>query len=197
LEHNGHLRLFVAVPLPDELKARVGRFVERIRSRAVFKRWVHPADLHLTLKYIGEVHPSAMPAIEEALERTASRSHAVSLRLDGFGTFGSPHSPRVLWAGVQGNLERLHSLHAGVEQELNAIGYPREVRPYSPHITLARRYVSGSPPAPDELLQTGPADNHQALAWEADCIVLYSSRLGRSPMYEPLRTFPLSGSGSV
>lgn len=189
-------RLFVAVPIPAELRAAAAAAVAAMKARLPFKKWTHPDDLHITLKFIGETASASLPAIETELERVAARSGPFPLRLSRIGAFGAPQAPRVLWAGLDGELRKLKSLQADVERQLAAIGYEPENRPYSPHVTLARQYA-GNEPARKEWLDDSPflSDGESAFAWTADRLVLYRSHLGRSPMYEPLRTIAFHAGG--
>lgn len=166
-----------------------------LKRQLPFKKWVHPDDLHITLKFIGEVAPSAVPAIETALARIAARSNPFALKLSGAGTFGAPQAPRVLWAGLGGKLQPLKSLQADVESELAELGYEPENRPYSPHITLARQYSGTEPARKDELAGLFRPEGDTPLEWTADRLVLYRSHFGRTPMYEPIRTVVFHAGG--
>lgn len=171
--------------------------MEQLRQVQSYKRWVHPEDLHLTLKYIGDVPTAFIPAIETELEKVAARSNPFPLRLHGAGTFGLPHSPRVLWAGLGGAVEKLKQLQADVEGQMATLGYPPENRSYSPHITLARQYSGDAPAQEEELAVLFRLDieDGSALQWSVDRIVLYRSHLGRTPMYEPIRTIVFHAGG--
>ncbi|MDF2714796.1 MAG: 2-5 ligase [Paenibacillus sp.] len=188
-------RLFVAVPIPAELKAKAGAAMNGLKRQLPFKRWVHPDDLHITLKFIGDVAPSTVPAIETALERIAARSNPFALQLSGAGTFGAPQAPRVLWAGLGDKLQPLKSLQADVESQLAELGYEPENRPYSPHVTLARQYSGTGPARKDALAGLFRPEGDSPLEWTADRIVLYRSHFGRTPMYEPIRTIVFHAGG--
>ncbi|PYI57392.1 RNA 2',3'-cyclic phosphodiesterase [Paenibacillus flagellatus] len=190
-----HPRLFVAVPIPSGLKAQVAAAANGLKKTLPFKKWVHPDDLHITLKFLGEVVPSSVAAVEAELERIAARSTPFPLRLQGAGTFGAPMAPRILWVGLAGKLQALRDLQADVERQLAPLGYPTEDRPYSPHVTLARQYAGGAPARKDAVRGLFPADAEPPLEWAADRIVLYRSHLGRTPMYEPVRTIAFHAGG--
>lgn len=193
----GQPRLFVAVPIPADIKKAVAAAVLDLKQsgQLPFKRWVHPEDVHVTLKFIGEVAPSATAPIEAELERVAARSNPFPLRLTGTGTFGSPQAPRVLWAGLGGEPERLRALQADVERQLAALGYAPEERPFAPHLTLARQHAGGGPVRIEPLRERFGADSAAGAEWTVDRLVLYRSHFGRSPMYEPLRTVVFHAGG--
>ena len=189
-------RLFIAVPLPSELKAEIDRLCGPLRTKCPFRAWVHPDDLHLTLMFIGETAPAAVPRIEERLNAIAARAYPFELVAGNIGFFGAPQSPRVLWVGVSGNVKTLRALQADVAQEMAGIGFQPEARPFSPQITLARRYAGTGRFQPERLQDVIPADGSgPSLKWTADRIVLYRSHLGRTPSYEPLRQFVFYAGG--
>lgn len=190
--HGPHYRLFAAVPLPDELKTRMKGIMEGLRERLSFQKWVHPHDLHLTLAFLGDTPAAAVDAVMSRLQEAAGRSSPFTLRLEQTGVFGPSRSPRILWAGVHGELDKLTRLHGDVELQLQSIGYTPEERAYSPHLTLARQYT-GSGPLTREALSASFPDDGQPYHWTADSMLLYRSHPGRTPMYEALGTFPLGG----
>lgn len=198
-EQSGSLRLFVAIPIPTEIKRRLENEWNAMRQQLSFGKWVHPEDLHITLKFLGDVPESSVAPIEAAMEKIAARTNPFPLRLQGAGTFGPPRSPRVLWAGLQGGLQgglqALKQLQADVERQLEPLGYPAEDRSYSPHVTLARQFTGQAPISKEALIGAIGADASAPLDWTADRIVLYRSRLGRSPMYEPVRTVAFHAGG--
>lgn len=184
------IRLFIALPLPEQLKAKMETELEQLRKELSFQKWVHPQDLHLTLVFLGDTAPEAVEGILARLREAVGKHRPFPLGLKEAGVFGQPHSPRVLWAGVIGALEALKSLQADVSSKLQTVGYVPEERPYSPHLTLARRYT-GSEPLNRETLAAFSA-GEPAYEWTADRVVLYKTCLNRMPMYEELASIPLS-----
>lgn len=182
-------RLFVAVPLPDELKGSLAHQVEAVRKRYPFQTWVHPEDYHVTLKFLGETPRQLLPRIEEALQEVAQRHVPFSLILEGIGSFGQPKRPRILWLGVQGELARLASLFRDVDEKMAPLGFGKEERPFRPHLTLARKYVGQTP------FKIGLAGEETVapLSFQVKEMILYQSRLGEKPMYLPLIRFRLMG----
>lgn len=124
-------RVFIAIDLPENIKtglAGLGSSLPRART-------VPPDQLHLTLKFIGEVEGGTLLDIEECLEKVSAT--IFSIRLKGVGVFPPRSTPRILWAGVHSG-KQLTVLRNRIETALENIGIPRENRKYSPHITLAR-----------------------------------------------------------
>jgi RNA 2',3'-cyclic 3'-phosphodiesterase len=184
-------RLFVAVPLPEEIRAPLGRTLEQLKERLPFQKWVHPSDLHITLKFLGETEVGLTVQITEALERAASDAAAFKLGIGAMGVFGRSDAPSVLWSEVTGELQKLSQLQSRVEKAMEALGFTAEQRPYKPHLTLARRY-QGQAGWKRELLEQNDRPEVQAGLWTVSGMVLYRSRLGRQPMYEPVVSIPLT-----
>ena len=132
------LRLFVAIELPGEVREALGRLQHELQRRGLEKlRWVRPEGIHLTLKFLGETPVEKVPAIEEALAGAVEGFQAHELSLEELGTFGGSR-PRVLWLDLTGDLDAVRELQDRIEKALNALGFEREARRWSPHVTLAR-----------------------------------------------------------
>src|SRR5580700_3963806 len=124
------LRLFVGIEFPPELKLRVSL----LQSGIAGARWIDPGNLHLTLRFIGEVSEAVAADVDEALLRLKARRFA--LQLAGVGIFGS-EKLRTLWVGVERD-PALSALQGKIELALIRAGLPPEPRKFSPHVTLAR-----------------------------------------------------------
>lgn len=125
-------RLFVAVDLPDELKREIAGISDRQLSGA---RWIPGAQLHLTLRFIGDADDMQFQEIKRGLESV--REEPFTLNLKGVGHFPPGREPRVLWVGVEES-DQLNSMQKSVEQQLVNIGIEADRRRFSPHITIAR-----------------------------------------------------------
>jgi 2'-5' RNA ligase len=133
------LRLFVACELPAEMKAALAALQDALRRQGVPPvRWVRPEGIHLTLKFLGAVSPQRVTSISVALAPTVEGIRPLELSLGGLGTFGGRRGARVVWVGVEGDVERVAELQRRVEAALGRLGFPPESRPFSPHLTLAR-----------------------------------------------------------
>ena len=133
------LRMFIACELPEEWLAALNE-----SSRSLSKgglgalRWVRPEGIHLTLKFLGDVGRHLLPELAEALSNACRGQGPFDLRLGGLGTFGGRRGVRVIWAGVEGDIAALQTLQRRVDEQVSSMGFAREIRPYSPHLTLAR-----------------------------------------------------------
>ena len=133
------MRLFVALPLPEPVKAAVAQVQRELKSavRSAAVRWTPPEQIHLTLRFLGDVAASVLPELENALSRACRGVSPLELTACGAGAFPDDARPRVLWIGLSGQLDRLGSLQARIENETAPWGQ-REERDFHPHLTLAR-----------------------------------------------------------
>jgi RNA 2',3'-cyclic 3'-phosphodiesterase len=137
------MRIFIGIDLDPEIRAGIARFLDGVRGFAPDVRWVRTESLHITLKFIGEQKPDRVEAIQERLRGVEGAS--VEIRFAGYGFFPTPKSPRVFWIGIEAGPE-LAELAANIDTAVAELGIPREDRPFSPHLTLARGGGgSGSP----------------------------------------------------
>ena len=135
----GTVRVFVAVGLSAEARGQLIDAVERIRAKVPQGiQWANPDGMHLTLKFLGNIAAAGVEPLLNCLEPVAAVRPSFTLDLAGLGMFPNRRSPRVLWAGADGDLDALSALQQDAEAAINALGYPPEQRPFRPHITLGR-----------------------------------------------------------
>jgi 2'-5' RNA ligase len=130
------VRLFVALELPESHRASLADVCERGRRGGV--RWVAAENVHLTLKFLGEVDEGLAPDVEEALAGVAEAARPFALALEGGGCFPNERSPRVIWVGVAEGAEEASRLAAEVERALKPLGFAPEKRRFRPHLTIGR-----------------------------------------------------------
>ena len=190
------IRSFIAIELPPEVRNALADLIERVRGAGVRGvRLVRAEGIHLTLKFLGDVPAEQVEGIATAVSEAASAHGAFELRLGGAGAFPNRNSPRVLWVGLEGELEPLRSLHRSTEDALADLGFPRDKRAFNPHLTVAR--IRGG---------TYPRDRRSASralvsGWSArglgiavDSVSLMRSiLLPDGAVYERLASMPLSG----
>jgi 2'-5' RNA ligase len=133
-----YMRLFIAIELPDEIKQGIARVQEELRKAGADAGWTRPEGIHLTLKFLGEVPEAKVQEIMTALTAAAKGIGMLKLEVEGAGAFPHAKSPRVLWTGVRGDTEKLAALQAAIEDGMEQLGFDREARKFSPHLTLAR-----------------------------------------------------------
>jgi len=169
------MRCFVAVELEPALRRPLTRLLREQLPRTREVRWCTEQQLHVTLKFLGEVSDGQLSAVCDAVTAAADSVEPFSLHLTGLGCFPSPRSPRVLWCGVEdpaGGCARWVDLADPLFEDL---GFSRETRKFHPHITLGR---SKSPAGSDvmrRVLEEVPAPATPTMTVEE--VVLFESRL--------------------
>ena len=129
------MRLFIALDIPAEIRARLTEYMERARALAPDARWARVEGLHVTLKFIGHVDDAVVEKIQAAL--ASIKVTPFDVRFPGVGFFPNPNAARVFWAGVDGG-DHLPLLASTIDGALERLGFARETKPYHPHLTLAR-----------------------------------------------------------
>ncbi len=139
------IRTFIAIHMPISLQDKIGALIQQLnqpKTNAV--RWVPAHNIHLTLKFLGDVSPANLNTLKEVLSAEIARHHGFTISVSGLGAFPGPQRPRVIWVGVQAPSTLLRLQHA-IENETKKLGYPPEERPFSPHLTLGRVAANASP----------------------------------------------------
>lgn len=133
-------RVFCAVELPDAVRARLEDHVRRLRKALpdATASWSRVENIHLTLKFFGNVEMKRIQKISEAAERAVREFSTFQIGVGGTGVFPRPSRPQVLWIGVEDPSGQLSVLQAKFEDECAAEGFPKEDRAYKPHLTIAR-----------------------------------------------------------
>ena len=187
----GAVRLFVALFLPESVLAEVQRVSSRFSCPRL--RWTPPASLHVTLQFLGEASPAQAAAAETAVAAAASRCRRLHLSVSGAGVFPSASRPRVFWAGLSGDVERLSGLAGDLDAALAPVGIPSEARGFSPHLTLARCRADAKCLPADAKSFTETAGAIQTPAFDVDAIHLVRSHLsGAGARYEILQSSALA-----
>ncbi len=184
------VRAFIAANLDPDLKAVLAKAQDRLKAARADVGWVRPENLHLTLKFLGQVERNRMSAIGEAIAAAASGCGPIRLVFQGLGAFPRPREARIVWIGLSHGTEALAALQARIEAGLESIGFAREARPFTAHLTLGR--VRG--PARREQLARALAEAPAEALGEMvlDRIELMKSNLSAGgARYSILQSFPL------
>ena len=185
-------RLFVAVPLDHYIKSVLHTLSGELQNMWPFRKWVHPADYHITLQFLGACTFEQAQSVKTELKKAAAGCRAFTLKLDRLGAFGKPQQPRILWAGVNGEADALRCLQTRVATALQPLGFEPGDKPYRPHITLARNYLERNFPG-NRRLEGMFAPENADYTWHVKEIVLYRTNMKQTPMYQPLSLFALNG----
>jgi len=183
------VRAFLAIPLPSKVIAEAAKICRRLDEQLRGIRWVRPENMHLTLRFFGDVDEETLDEIEEVMLSVGRLHGPCQASVEGAGAFPSAVRARVFWLGIKDDESgSLRALHANLEKGLEKIGFPAEDRPFTPHLTLGRARHR-LPPARDIL---EPLSDHSCGELTVDRLVLFESRLQPTgAVYLPLKTVAL------
>ncbi len=196
-------RMFLAVPLPSDVAARIGEIIAALAPRNWPVRWINPDAAHLTLHFLGDTPPEQVEILRLALPGLVARHERFQLRTAGLGVFPKLQRPRVLWLGLWGPAHRLESLYNDLGDYLDEMQFPVEEKPFRPHITLGRlrdtRNVA-TRQLPEQMREviaemetSGLADPKRPLPVPIEEVHLIRSHLEPSgPRYEVIDRVPLA-----
>ncbi|HET6673753.1 MAG TPA: RNA 2',3'-cyclic phosphodiesterase [Nitrospiraceae bacterium] len=184
------MRVFLAVELSQGLRDAIASFQAEMRRRLQKElaeeariSWVQPASIHLTVKFLGDIDEQLVPPLCETVAQAVRRLQAVVVPVDRPGAFPRPQAPRVLWLGPSQEWERgdetrrLALIQQSIEQTCKEFGFPRETKPFNPHLTLAR-IKEGERPVGNALARSGLMDRPVTLgSVTVDSVVLMKSDL--------------------
>jgi RNA 2',3'-cyclic 3'-phosphodiesterase len=133
------IRAFIAIELPSEIKSilsNVQSQLKKVGSNTV--KWVDPVNIHLTLKFLGDISTAQIDPVHSALQSAAQTAHPFRLAVQSAGAFPGLNRVQVIWIGLQGELETLTNLQRALDAQLSQLGFSPEKRPFSPHLTIGR-----------------------------------------------------------
>lgn len=194
-DENGHrnaedpMRLFAALELNSKVIANLTDLVHRLRPISPVS-WIHPENMHVTLKYIGEWNEHRLDDLIQALNGVRTRI-AVNVPLAGLGYFPSIRNPRVFWVGAE-NTPPLRQLASAVDAALAPLGVTPEVRPYVPHLTLGRMQAGRDLTEMHEAIEELPTRDFGSIA--PDRFALFeSTSTQQGAIYRKVQEFPFLG----
>jgi 2'-5' RNA ligase len=188
------MRAFIAIDLPNEVRAALADAQNALRKTRVKVSWARPENIHLTLKFLGEITDEQRVAIESALASLTVHHRPFTLSVAGAGGFPSLKSPRVIWIGCNEPTGALPKLQAEVETAAEALGFPREDRAFTAHLTLGRVKF----PKPDPALTSAVEllKNKSFGEVRVSEVHLIQSQLRpEGPIYTKLSSHPLRAAG--
>ena len=133
------IRAFIAIELSEEIKLFIAQLQDQLKTknRAPVK-WVEPENIHLTLKFLGNIKAAVTSDIIRAMEGAARGIPPLHLNIDKLGAFPDIQRVQIVWVGLTGELDKLKKLQSRIDKALVGLGFPGEKRPFSPHLTVAR-----------------------------------------------------------
>ena len=187
------IRSFLAFELPEEIKKIIFHVSEEAKKFPLDVRWVKASNIHLTMVFMGNILMEHLEGISEAVSKACKMYGPFNISLKGMGVFSNRRNPRVLWVGLEGDIERMSYFRGTLQKSLKSFGVKEEKRQFNPHLTLGR-FRKGSRPSEhlDDLLSryqdlTSPVSTLEEL-------VLFKSDLNpKGAAYTKLNIWPLLG----
>jgi RNA 2',3'-cyclic 3'-phosphodiesterase len=183
------IRAFIAVQIDPKTVQKILETIEQLKLRVPDIRWIPPSNLHLTLKFLGDIDSAKVDPVVQALQLHLHLFSRFIINAKGLGVFPDVKWPRVLWVGLEGN--RLAELASTVETALQSLGFPREKRGFKPHLTVGRwRQSDKSPAKLGEKL--GKWQSQEFGETEVSEIILFQSLLkSDGAIHRPLKNMAL------
>ncbi len=184
------IRTFICIEIPDLIREELAQLQNTLKPLSEGISWPRPEGMHLTLKFLGDVDSEKIDEIAQAVKKAAAGIKPFSITVEGVGAFPNFRRPRVLWVGVQDEDQILAKLQQNIELELERIGFSREQRPFSPHLTLARIKFAKHI---EDLLEKFQTRSFSPQNFQAHEIIVMRSELQTSgAIYTPLKTIQLN-----
>lgn len=191
MSKTGMIRTFICIELPETLQALLTKFQDSLKRLGADVSWVKPSNIHLTLKFLGDVPEQKLPVICETVKSAARAVPAMSMQVREAGSFPTARNPRVLWVGIQPVPSQLRTLYESIDVGLSEKGYARDDRPFNPHLTIGR---VKSPRNVQDLMR-----KMQELNFDGETVSVRTVTVMRSDLrpagalYSPIKVFPLLG----
>ena len=141
------MRTFVAVEIPDALRTEMIAYQKRLQSFDARVRWVKPHQMHITLKFLGEIDQTQADLLDELFQSVAHEAEPFEVDVQGLGAFPNLRRPSILWSGITAGADALIGLAHSVDAAAGELGFKKEKRDFNPHLTLGRvKSLKGLPP---------------------------------------------------
>lgn len=190
------MRAFFCLELKPDLREKLAGIAKRLRAVPVKARWVPSENLHVTLVFLGDIAPDAIPDLEVAAREAVAKSRvddALEWELDRLGAFPHLSAPRVVWVGCSEEPERVRRLAEALERALEPLGFEPEGREFTTHVTLGRVKGRGRASGVDRLAEALVSHPSLSVRARATELTLMESTLApQGASYEPVFRIPFS-----
>lgn len=183
------MRTFIAIELPNEIKEFLSKTQEQLKSSEADVKWVAPQNIHLTLKFLGEVDDNKLDEVKQVMDNAACACASFQGRISAIGAFPKIDFPRVIWLGIDPGDSETKEIAKTLEDALEKAGIPKEDRPFSSHITLGRvRSNMNRERLVRSLKDSQERMGEKKLEFTVTKITLFKSTLTpKGPVYEALK----------
>ncbi|MBN2123396.1 MAG: RNA 2',3'-cyclic phosphodiesterase [Deltaproteobacteria bacterium] len=188
------IRCFLAFELPPTIREILSGVSRELRISSLNARWVHENNIHLTVVFLGDVADEHIPSMGAGIEKVCLKTSPFHISLTGIGFFPTRRQPRVLWLGLNGDMERMSLFRDDLQRVVTPFGVREEKRPFKPHLTLGRfrRFDQGSGYLLDRFL-TRYGDLTSPPGALRELVLFRSDLKPAGAVYTPLFSWPLAG----
>lgn len=184
------IRLFLAVTLPDEIKSALTDVSRKLQTSCADVKWVKPENYHITVKFLGDVKPEMLDAIIECIRAALKDTTSFDMRISGAGAFMKHGAPSVIWVGTKQGSEQIGAISSRIDDLLSTLGFEKENRAFSAHITLGRaRSARGAEKLCDLLVSM--KDISIGFMKVNNIAIMKSSLKPDGPVYSTLKTIEI------
>ena len=185
------IRCFIAIEIPETIQNQLARIQGALRNQIQKASWVKPGNIHLTLKFLGDVDHASLESIGKAVGLVAIRYRSFSLRFGGIGAFPNLARPRVIWVGVKVGRERICNLAEDINLALSGCGFSFDTKKFNPHLTITR--LKGRIDLRPYVVQYHQYNRLDSAEMMVDTISLIQSQLRpQGAIYSTLQSYPLT-----
>ncbi|MFA5114485.1 MAG: RNA 2',3'-cyclic phosphodiesterase [Candidatus Omnitrophota bacterium] len=190
------MRAFVAIEIPEEIKDFLKTLQDKLRRSGADVKWVAPGNIHLTLKFLGEIQDKQAKAVADIMQRVCPSHDDFIIALGELGAFPEITSPRIIWVGLSRGGEEATRLAGQLDEEFSLLGIPKEKKEFSPHLTIARTRSGLNITSLIQYLNDCRLMPREAkLQFSSSGVSLIKSNLTpQGPLYEPLKKVNLKAS---
>jgi RNA 2',3'-cyclic 3'-phosphodiesterase len=180
----GKIRTFIAIPLPDKLKQDVDKLIVGFKPLADGISWVRAANLHFTLRFLGDIESDSVPDLKQSIESQLAGFGQFKICLSGLGCFPDLNRPRVVWVAAAGDIEKMKELAGKVESACRQADFGSADKPFAPHLTIGRvKFPSGL----EKLIGNLKTAKFETDSFTVEKIIIFKSDLTpRGPIYNAL-----------
>jgi len=184
------IRTFIAIELPEPIKTALGEIQGELRRTQVDVSWTKPSNIHLTLKFLGDLDEKRVEVLRKATCQSMTNAKSFALSTGSIGFFPNQKRPRVIWIGLDGDIPTITDLQEKLDHDLAAAGFPAEDKPFSPHLTIGRFRTSKNLNA---LVDKISKMNFKAMPFTVNHITIMRSHLNPAgAIYTPLEKCALA-----
>lgn len=185
------MRAFLAVELSKPIRRKLALFQRQLRALPISVTWVAERNLHITVKFLGEVTAHRLSELKSRLEPDYAEREPFTVHIGGFGAYPNLRKPHILWAGANGSEDAFQAVFEQAERAAGVLGVAQEPRAFSPHITLGRIRNGGEVRGAEGLL--APYAEFDAGDMTVSSVSLFSSQLTpKGSIYNRLSRFPFA-----